>query len=294
MFSTADENSSTSATDNTVLSTNAVENDQILENFTTEETAPSATVSVPVVTPKVTEPEPEQTIPPQDSTVTVQFTTPKRMEGLTVLPDIETPVVTPAATTTTAPVTTTKPVTTTTKPVTTTKAPATTKAPEVSTPTVESASLSKFLSVVIGEIGVKEKAYNNVKYNTWYYGRTVSASSNSSTDYAWCGVFISWCANQAGIPTSVIPVTASSDYYYSWFKSRGQYFKYSAGTPQPGDLIFIDWDKRHGSVDHVGIVISVDDGIVTTVEGNYSNKVSCNTYALDSGYIVGYGRPNYN
>lgn len=287
MFSSADDSDSVSyAITDSASSSDQQQLDEVLSRFTTE---------APAITPAPTAPVTEPDIKPETDEGGNHFvvTTPGYLSGTVVTPEIETPVETTGpVTTTTAPVTTTKPITTP-KPVTTAK-PVTTTKPVVNTPTPDSASLSKFLSVVIGEIGVKEKAYNNVKYNTWYYGRPVTAPSNSSTAYAWCGVFVSWCANQAGIPTSVIPVTASVDSYYSWFKSRGQYIKYSAGTPQPGDLIFIDWDKQHGSIEHVGIVVSVENGIVTTVEGNYSNKVSCNTYALNSGYIVGYARPNYN
>ena len=318
LFSTADQSDSTfaaSRSDNTVLSTN-MQVEEVLDNFTTEEPTLPTTVTVPESVPEVSEPARETE---QYPSIDVSFTTPKWLQSLPLVPEIEEPdapattapaVTTPPVTTTKAPVTTTKapvtttkaPVTTTKAPVTTTKAPVTTQAPTTTTakppvadtPTTDASSLSKFLAIVKGEIGVKEKSYNNVKYNTWYYGTAVSAPNNSSSQYAWCAVFISWCADQAGIPQSVIPKNAGSNYYYNWFKARGQFYKYSAVTPEPGDIIFIDWGKQHGGVDHVGVVISVENGIVTTVEGNYSNKVSCNTYSLSSGYIVGYGRPNYN
>lgn len=297
LFSTADQSDSTFAAsrpDNTVLSTN-MQVEEVLDNFTTEEPTLPTTVTVPESAPEVSEPANETE---QYPSIDVSFTTPKWLQSLPLVPEIEEPDVPE----TTAPAVTTPPVTTTKAPVTTTKAPVTTKAPTTTTakppvadtPTTDASSLSKFLAIVKGEIGVKEKSYNNVKYNTWYYGTAVSAPNNSSSQYAWCAVFISWCADQAGIPQSVIPKNAGSNYYYNWFKARGQFYKYSAVTPKPGDIIFIDWEKQHGGVDHVGVVISVENGIVTTVEGNYSNKVSCNTYSLSSGYIVGYGRPNYN
>jgi surface antigen len=41
--------------------------------------------------------------------------------------------------------------------------------------------------------------------------------------------------------------------------------------PQPGDLVFFDWDGDK-SADHVGIVKSVNgDGSITTIEGNTAN-----------------------
>jgi hypothetical protein len=171
----------------------------------------------------------------------------------------------------------------------------TTKIPIVSNPTIS--SRDKFISIVKNEIGVTEKRYNNIKYNTWYYGRPVKAPSDSSTAYAWCAVFVSWCADQADIPQSVIPKTASSRYYATWFNNQGRYTKYkSSYTPKVGDLIFIDWDKKRGginTIDHVGVVISVEDGKVITVEGNFSNKVSCNTYSINDRSITGYATPAY-
>ncbi len=296
MFSSADETvpaPDAPVIDNTPVSSD-LQVDQFLQNIITE---------APVITPAPTAPVTE---PMNTTSDTIRFTTPLRQTENVVDPEIEetepvvtTTVTTPEATTTPKPVTTTKPVTTpkpvtTTKPTTTTKAPETTKAPAANDPTTGVLSaVEKIIKIAKAEIGVKEKAYNNVKYNTWYYGKPVSTSNNSSSQYAWCAVFISWCADQAGIPESVIPKTAGASTYYNWFKSRGLFYKYNKTTPKPGDVIFIDWEKGHGGVDHVGIVVSVENGIVTTVEGNYSNKVSCNTYSLNSGYIVGYGRPNY-
>lgn len=45
------------------------------------------------------------------------------------------------------------------------------------------------VATALAEVGVKEspKNSNNVKYNTWFYGRTVSGSK-----YPWCMVFVSW------------------------------------------------------------------------------------------------------
>ena len=47
----------------------------------------------------------------------------------------------------------------------------------------------KALAIAAAEVGVKESpaGSNNVKYNTWYYGRTVSGSA-----YPWCCAFAAW------------------------------------------------------------------------------------------------------
>lgn len=279
--------------------------DENLQNVTTTPvvttpvpSTPAESENAPIVTPQI----PAQT--------TTRFDAPEYDADNTYTPSIDesTPVVTtpPVTTTTTTPpvtttpkppVTTTKPPVTTTKPpvTTTTKAPETTKAPAVNTPT--GSSKDKFLSIVKNEIGTAEKGHNNIKYNTWYYGKKVQDKTSSGATYAWCAVFVSWCADQADIPQSVIPKTASSRVYANYYNNLGRYTKYkSSYTPKVGDLIFIDWDKKRGSIstiDHVGIVIAVEDGKVITVEGNYSNQVSCNTYYLNDRSITGYATPAY-
>lgn len=181
---------------------------------------------------------------------------------------------------------------TTTKAPETTKAPQTTKAPETSKAPVVNSTTDQAKAIVAiakGEIGITEAPTNVVKYNDWFYGARVSGSG-----YPWCGAFIAWCANQAGISTDVIPAYASTTLFQSFYKNQGRYFAYSSGyTPKEGDLIFFDWDGYRSGVDHVGIVISCKDGVITTVEGNYSDKVSCNTYTTYNANIAGYASPNY-
>lgn len=49
---------------------------------------------------------------------------------------------------------------------------------------------AKLIEIAKAQIGVKESPANsnNVKYNTWFYGKAVSGSA-----YAWCVVFVLWC-----------------------------------------------------------------------------------------------------
>ena len=49
---------------------------------------------------------------------------------------------------------------------------------------------ARLVEIAKSQIGVKESPANsnNVKYNTWYYGKSVSGSA-----YPWCCVFVEWC-----------------------------------------------------------------------------------------------------
>lgn len=136
------------------------------------------------------------------------------------------------------------------------------------------------IDVAIGEIGYSEQGNNKTKYGAWY----------GMNGAAWCHIFVSWCANQAGVETSIIPKTASCSSGMQWFKNKGL-FKYKGKyTPKRGDIIYF---CSAGS-SHVGIVEKVSGNTVHTVEGNTSNKVARRSYPLSATRITGYGVPNYS
>ena len=104
----------------------------------------------------------------------------------------------------------------------------------------------------------------------------------------WCACFVSWCADQCGyIDTGIIPKFAKCSVGAKWFQERGQ-FESAGYTPKTGDLIFFEWGDG-GDLDHVGIVINVENGFVNTIEGNSSNKVQRGRYATGDSVIYGYG-----
>lgn len=108
----------------------------------------------------------------------------------------------------------------------------------------------------------------------------------------WCACFVSWCADQCGyIEAGVIPKFSLCSAGMEWFESQGQFMDGSY-VPATGYLVFFDWGND-GSVDHVGIVESVVDGNIYTVEGNSGDKVARRSYPIGYGQIVGYGVPVY-
>ena len=114
----------------------------------------------------------------------------------------------------------------------------------------------------------------------------------------WCACFVSWCANECGyIQADILPNTAGCVVGESWFKARDQW-QDKTYTPNPGDIIYFDWDKEEtngqdGITDHVGIVEKVEGGYIYTIEGNSGDRVSNNTWAIGHYEIYGYGVPLY-
>ena len=129
---------------------------------------------------------------------------------------------------------------------------------------------------------------NYTKYGKWY----------GINPGAWCAMFVSWCANQAGIPKTTITSHASCDIGMQWFQKNG-YWQWSpacGGTYQPkrGDIIYFRTNTNQvADSTHVGIVYNSDASKVYTIEGNASNKCQKKSYALSSAYIIGYGTPPY-
>src|SRR3712207_5842028 len=143
--------------------------------------------------------------------------------------------------------------------------------------TSDSNTLSRFVNIAEGEVGVRERGNNLTKYGAWY-----GLDGNS-----WCAMFVSWCANEAGILNRTVPKYASCANGAEWYKSKERYKTRESGyIPKTGDVIFFN---RNNGIHHTGIVVSYSGGTVYTIEGNSSNAVSRRNYSLDNHQINGYG-----
>lgn len=101
--------------------------------------------------------------------------------------------------------------------------------------------------------------------------------------FAWCAMFVSWCARQAQISESVIAnsTVARAPWFQVDFAYKEDY------VPLIGDIIFFAEPDEEWS--HVGIVFGVNDAGVYTVEGNSRDMVRIKFYEFDDDYIKGYG-----
>ena len=114
---------------------------------------------------------------------------------------------------------------------------------------------------------------------------------------AWCATFVSAVAIKTGC-TDIIPTECSCPRQIELFKKMGAWDENDARTPEPGDIIYYDWDDsgkgdNAGTSDHVGIVEKVSGGKITVIEGNYSNAVKRRTLSVNATGIRGYGVPKY-
>ena len=152
------------------------------------------------------------------------------------------------------------------------------------------ATVSELLDIARRQIGVKESPpnSNNVRYNTWYYGREVSGAA-----YPWCMVFVQWVFDQAGVK---LPVrTASCGALMRAAQSAGCWV--TKGY-QPGDVVIYDFPGG-AATDHCGIVESVDGTYISAIEGNTSSASDADGGAVERrarkfSQIVGAVRPIYD
>lgn len=100
----------------------------------------------------------------------------------------------------------------------------------------------------------------------------------------WCADFVSYVHTKAGIPLN----TASTVWLLSYVKRIG---RFSTSNPAPGDIMILD-EKRGDNkpASHVGIVESVSGDTFTTIDGNWSQKVSRVQHSLHDPSLVGFGR----
>lgn len=133
------------------------------------------------------------------------------------------------------------------------------------------------IDVAIGELNYSETGSNRTKYGAWM----------GMNGAAWCHMFVSWCAEQAG-ESAAVPKTASCSSGMAWFKKKGLFKAKGSYTPKRGDVVYFLTGRSH-----VGLVEKVSGSTLHTVEGNSSDKVKRRTYSLSERTITGYGTPKY-
>lgn len=114
---------------------------------------------------------------------------------------------------------------------------------------------------------------------------------------AWCATFVSACAIKTGM-TDIIPTECGCGQMIDLFKKIGEWDENDARIPNPGDIIFYDWNDygqgdNTGWPDHVGVVEKVTGNVITVIEGNKNDAVERRNLMVNGRYIRGYGVPKF-
>jgi hypothetical protein len=124
----------------------------------------------------------------------------------------------------------------------------------------EQGTAARLIEVATAEIGLIE----GPKDNETKYGAYTKANFQP-----WCGSFVNWCGNEAGVK---IPNTVYTPSGAQAFKKAGQWIDGDLADPEPGDVVYFDFPSDGvDRISHVGIVVKDnEDGTVWCVEGNTS------------------------
>ncbi|ATS93715.1 Exo-glucosaminidase lytG precursor [Pectobacterium phage DU_PP_III] len=123
--------------------------------------------------------------------------------------------------------------------------------------------------------------YNNNCYQFIKKSRKYKIKANDN----WCAMFTSVIAHKMGLSPDVFPYEVSVGEQVKLARERGS-FTQNVELAKSGDLIIFNWNGDAWP-DHVGFVKSVNNGIITTVEGNYRKTVGNRHIAMNSPFIVG-------
>jgi hypothetical protein len=164
----------------------------------------------------------------------------------------------------------------------------------------EKGTVELFLEIAAKEVGTIE----GPKENETKYGAYTKANF-----LPWCGSFVNWCGNEAGVK---IPNTVSTVAGATAFKKNKAWEDAETATPQAGDIVYFDFPMDGvNRISHVGIVVKDNgDGTVTCLEGNTSpdkkgdqrngGQVAKKVRAYKKGAkkglplaVVGFGRPKF-
>ena len=177
---------------------------------------------------------------------------------------------------------------------------------------INNGSSAQVIAAALAQVGYTERSDEYTLFGEWY----------GIPNGYWCDMFVSWCANQAGVSWNVFPASSSCTLHVNQFKQQGRFYpsaiRGGSYIPQQGDLIFFYEPEEYpsGNVSsHVGLVLYVENGYVYTIEGNALanrldswdarwiggqeeseeplNRVTVNHYPLDNRRILGYASPNY-
>jgi hypothetical protein len=146
---------------------------------------------------------------------------------------------------------------------------------------------ARLIEIAAAEVGTVEEGDNLTKY-----GKFTKADG-----LPWCGSFVNWCADQAGVKIHSVVSTAVGAHK---FKEINRW----SNIPQLGYLAFMDFP--HDGVDrisHIGIVVGlIDNKTCLTIEGNTSGTgdqrnggmVMIKVRGFGEGKeIVGFGIPKF-
>lgn len=156
----------------------------------------------------------------------------------------------------------------------------------------------KFVNTAISYLGVVEGSEKH-KYIIDTYNKITPLPVGYKVKYtdSWCAAFVSFCSYECGL-LDIIPAECSCNRIITLAKNMGIWVENDAYVPKTGEIILYDWNDNGagdntGVPDHIGIVVSVSNGMIKVIEGNYKDAVGYRNIAINGKFIRGFICPKF-
>lgn len=160
----------------------------------------------------------------------------------------------------------------------------------------------KVVDTIRGWIGRKE-ADGSHKYIIDIYNRQSKLPRGYKVQYSdqWCATTVSAAYFACGLVDAIVP-ECSCFYMVDGFKKMGHWIENDSYEPKPGDIVIYSYSGEKadykntdnvGIPEHTGIVEKYTDGIITVIEGNYSDAVGRRYVEKNGRYIRGFCIPDF-
>lgn len=116
------------------------------------------------------------------------------------------------------------------------------------------------------------------RYGQWY----------DDCYHEWDAMFVSWCLHYAGIDQETVPNGMDGQTMAAGMQEKNLYRASSGYAPMPGDIVFLDLDGD-GVTDQTGIVTTVTENSIKTIEGDLDDCVQNTEHGLADRAVLGYG-----
>ena len=114
------------------------------------------------------------------------------------------------------------------------------------------------------------------RYGQWY--------GNPYGD--WANMFTAFCLKYAGFSEEL--VNSSTEIMRKGWEDKDLYRSIENAAPSVGDVAFLD-KNGNGTAETTAIVLSLENGVLTVIEGNVDNAVLQVSYTINGGVVLGFG-----
>ena len=147
-------------------------------------------------------------------------------------------------------------------------------------------------------LGIKERSKQHKEIIRVFNDSKLCTRYNMTDRDSWCATAVSAAFIATGLVDIFNCVECSCAKMIEKAKSNGIWIEDDKYIPATGDVIMYDWEDsgkgdNTGWPDHTGIVVSVDNGMITVIEGNKNDTVGYRNIPVNGKTIRGFITPKY-